>query len=83
MIILIRDNVEKIVDTEEKAKIKESQGFKRLRHGESTKPAKPAERSEKPLSAMTKQELIAYAYEHEVDINPRDRKADILAALMG
>lgn len=37
----------------------------------------------KPFDEMTKSELIAYAYEHEIDIDTRAKKADILEAVKG
>ena len=73
MIILKRDNVEIIVDTEDRAKIAEAKGFKRL----SAKP-KAAEPIKPNYEAMTKSELIAIAYELGIDFNSRARKADIL-----
>ena len=85
MIRLKRYNVEIIVDSEEQAKIKESAGFKRLSVGESTKAAKAPEKGEerpgKALEDMTRQELLAYAYENGIDVDKRARKAEILAAL--
>ena len=71
MIIMIRENVEIIVDSEEKALEMQKKGFERLA---------PAE--EKPdFSEMTKAELIDYAAKHNIEVNPRAKKADILAAL--
>ena len=85
MITLIRENVEIIVDSEEKAKKKVSEGFRRLYGEMPVKPAKLAETGDmEPETAfkdMTKSELIAYAYEHGIEVNPRARKADILAAV--
>ena len=72
MITLKRDNVEIIVDSEERAQKAISEGFSRI--------GKPS--AELPdFSAMTKSELIAYAYEMGIDIDRRAKKADILAAV--
>ena len=76
MIILKRDNVEKIVDSEEKAIALEAKGYKRL---VTEKPTKEEEVFEK--SEMTKAQLLEYAEKHGIKVNPRARKADILAAL--
>ena len=73
MVIMIRENVEIIVDSEEKALEMQKKGFKRLT---------PAKTEEKPdFSEMTKAQLLEYAAEHNIEVNPRAKKADILAAL--
>lgn len=74
MIILKRDNVEKIVDSEERAIALEAKGYKRLVTDE---PAKEVH----DFSEMTKAQLLDYAKEHGIEVNPRAKKADILAAL--
>lgn len=71
MIIMIRENVEIIVDSEEKAMKKQAEGFRRI--------SEPT--NEPDLSEMTKAQLIEYAKEHGIEVNPRAKKADILAAL--
>ena len=71
MIIMIRENVEIIVDSEEKAMEKQAEGFRRI--------FEPT--NEPDLSEMTKAQLIEYAKEHGIEVNPRAKKADILAAL--
>lgn len=81
MIILKRENVEIIVDSEAKAKTAESEGFIRIQAGESAEAGKPAETGDNGLEGMTKQELVAYAYEEGVDIDPKAKKADILVAV--
>lgn len=85
MITLVRDNVEIIVASEEKAQKKVSEGFRRLYGRMPAKAVKSAEigdnEQETAFKDMTKSELIAYAYENDIEINPRARKADILAAV--
>lgn len=39
------------------------------------------DKGRKMLDSMTKQELIAYAYEHEIEVDKRAKKSDILEAI--
>ena len=72
MVIMIRENVEIIVDEENVLEM-QKKGFKRLT---------PAKTEEKPdFSEMTKAQLLDYAAKHNIEVNPRAKKADILAAL--
>lgn len=71
MIILIRDNVEKIVDSEERANALQEKGYVRVKEKE----------PKKDFSTMTKAQLLEYAKAHGIEVNPRAKKADILAAL--
>lgn len=79
MIHLIRFNVEVVVETEEQAKAKEAKGFKRIEVGDSAEPVETEEQAK--LSDMTKSQLIALCYEKGIDIDPRAKKAELLAAL--
>ena len=74
MIILIRDNIERHVDSEEKAMELQRKGFKRI-------VAEETPTIDVDFSAMTKAQLLDYAKEHGIEVNPRAKKADILAAL--
>lgn len=74
MIILVRDNIERHVDSEEKAMELQRKGFKRI-------VAEETPTIDIDFSAMTKAQLLDYAKEHGVEVNPRAKKADILAAL--
>ena len=76
MIILIRDNIERHVDSEEKAMELQRKGFKRIVAEEA-----PTIDADVDFSAMTKAQLLDYAKEHGIEVNPRAKKADILAAL--
>lgn len=67
MIILIRENIEKHVDNEAKAAMLEAKGYRRLKGTD--------------YSSMTKAQLIECAQRRGIDVNPRMKKADILAAL--
>lgn len=71
MIILIKENIEKHAATEERAAALEAKGFKRIIE----------EKPETDYSEMTKDQLIECARERGIAVNPRDKKADILAAL--
>ena len=70
MIILIKENIEKHTDSEEKAAVLEMKGYRRLRN-------KP----KVDYSTMTKAQLIECAKKRGIDVNLRMRKAEILAAL--
>lgn len=39
------------------------------------------DKGRKMLDSMTKQELIAYAYENEIEVDKRAKKSDILEAI--
>ena len=70
MIILIRENVEIIVMSEEVAKAKEAEGFHRLdvAHNEG-------------LDDLTKKELLDLAKSRGLDVNSKTKKADVLEML--
>ena len=70
MIILIKENVEKIVTGEEAAKAKEAEGFHRLS-------ADPEER----LDDLTKQELLNLAKSRGLKVSSKSKKADVMEML--
>lgn len=71
MIILIKENIEKHADSEERAVALEAKGYKRI----------SKEEPKTDYSSMTKAQLIECAQERGIDVNPRMKKTDILAAL--
>lgn len=80
----IRDNVERIADTEEQALKLESAGFKKLlksRKSSSKKSKDDDNDEEKSLSEMTEKELQKLAKERGIDVPASLDKSDLIKIL--
>lgn len=76
MITLKNLNVVKVADSEEKALIWESKGFKRVVPADDTN-----DDPNLPIEDMTVPQLKAYAKLHDIDITGKTAKPEILAAI--
>lgn len=80
MIRLVRNNVERVVMTEEQAEELKSRGFKRM---DSVEDGKPSPKEEKSLSEMTVKELRAYAKEKGIEVVSSLGKKELIEILGG